>query len=148
MTVALNRPSSLAQALGYGGLIPFVGLAALVWLPDAGYSDRALAALLGYGVTILSFLGAIHWGFLMRDGSPQPSGLLLWGVLPSLLGWVALLLGTVPGLWLVAAGLWACFLVDRVVYPQRGASAWLPMRLMLTVVASLACATGALGVLR
>jgi Protein of unknown function (DUF3429) len=118
------------------------------WLQDP--PDRALgiAALLGYGATILSFLGAIHWGFAMRDASTQSTNLLVWGVIPSLLAWVALLLDPVAGLWLVAAGLWGCLAVDRVVYPRFGADAWLPMRLVLTLISSLSCVAGALGAMR
>jgi len=62
---------------------------------------------------------------------------------PSLTAWVALLLPLVFGLWLLAAGLWICWLVDRVVYPQLGLRSWLPMRLLLTIVASLCCIAAA-----
>jgi Protein of unknown function (DUF3429) len=145
---AFKTPTPWAQGLGYGGLIPFVGLASAIWFLDPADRSRSMAALLGYGATILSFLGAIHWGFAMRDASAPPRSLLVWGVLPSLLAWAALLVGPQAGLWLVAAGLWACLAVDRVVYTRFGAHAWLPMRLMLTVIASLSCAAGALGALR
>jgi hypothetical protein len=64
-------------------------------------------------------------------------------VVPSLLGWVALLLGQAPGLLLIAALLWACFAVDRVLYPRHQLQAWLPMRLRLTLVASVSCLAGA-----
>jgi Protein of unknown function (DUF3429) len=145
---AFKTPTPWAQGLGYGGLIPFVGLASAIWFLDPADRSRSMAALLGYGATILSFLGAIHWGFAMRDASAQSRSLLVWGVLPSLLAWAALLVRPQAGLWLVAAGLWACLAVDRVVYPRFGAQAWLPMRLMLTLIASLSCAAGALGALR
>ncbi len=67
-------PSPWAQRLGYGGLVPFVGLAAAVWLAPPGDWPLASMALLAYGATIASFLGAIHWGGLvMRDGPLQPA---------------------------------------------------------------------------
>lgn len=145
---ALSSPNQWAQGLGYGGLIPFAGLALAIWLLDPADRARSLSALLGYGATILSFLGAIHWGLAMREASGQPTGWLVWGVTPSLLAWVALLLNPAAGLWLIAAGLWACFLVDRMVYPKFGARAWLPMRLVLTMVASLSCIAGAMGAMQ
>jgi hypothetical protein len=144
MTAALgNNPSSAAQALGYAGLLPFVGLALASYLVVPEQQTELLSALRGYGATILSFLGAIHWGLTLRDATPS-TRLLLWGVLPSLLAWVALLLPMASGLWLLAAGLWACWAVDRQLYPRLGLSGWLPMRLVLTVLASLSCVAGAL----
>ena len=46
-------------------------------------SHWARMALLGYGATIASFLGAIHWGLVMREGLAQPVPSLLWGVVPA-----------------------------------------------------------------
>jgi len=105
-------------------------------------------ALLGYGATITSFLGAIHWGFVMRDGSKQSFVLLGWGVVPSLVAWIALLANPGPGLLVITGSLWACFAVDRLAYPRFQAQGWLPMRLALTVIASLSSMVGALGMLR
>jgi hypothetical protein len=136
-------PSVWALRLGYGGLIPFVSLAAALWVAPPGDWPLARMALLGYGGTISSFLGAIHWGLVMRDGLAQPVPSLLWGVVPSLLAWVALVLGHAPGLLLIAVVLWACFAVDRVLYPRYQLQAWLPMRLRLTLVASVSCLVGA-----
>ena len=82
--------------LGIAGLIPFFvcGLAALTGEPPN--NQRALLALIAYGAVILSFLGGVHWGFALDPSGAPPSqvqrarfGL---GVLPSLLGWVALLI--------------------------------------------------------
>ena len=149
MTVNIFKsPSQWAQRLGYSGLIPFVGFALAVWLQDPPDRDRSLSALQGYGATILSFLGAIHWGLSMRETSGQPTGWLVWGVTPGLVAWVALLLDPAVGLWLIAAGLWVCFVVDRMAYPKFGVRSWLPMRLVLTTVASLSCIAGALGVMQ
>ncbi len=148
MTAAAAGPSLWARRLGLGGLIPFVALAWALWLAWPPGWPPASTALLGYGATIASFLGAIHWGLVMREGSAQPLLSLLWGVVPSLLGWVALLLGPAPGLLLIAALLWACFAVDRAVYPRYQLQDWLPMRLSLTLVASVSCLVGAAALLR
>ena len=141
-------PSLWARRLGFCGLIPFVILAAALWVEGPGDWPLATVALLGYGATISSFLGAIHWGLVMRDGPAQSTPSLLWGVVPSLLGWLALLLGHAPGLLLIAALLWACFAVDRVLFPRYQLQAWLPMRLQLTLVASLSCVAGAAALLQ
>lgn len=131
-----STPSLWAQILGYSGLIPFVGLAFVVGLWPTNQAQAA-SALLGYGVTIASFLGAIHWGLTMREPQGPSTGMLVWGVVPSLMAWVALMLPTAHGLLLISLLLWACFAVDRVVYTRAGLRAWLPMRLLLTAIASL-----------
>jgi hypothetical protein len=100
-------------------------------------------ALAGYGAVIASFLGAIHWGLVMRDASKQSLSLLGWGVMPSLLDWGALLLSPATGLLVIAAVLWMCLAVDRVLYPRFQAQAWLPMRMALTCIASASCVAGA-----
>ena len=150
-------PSLWARRMGFGGLIPFVLLALAVWLADPAYRAFAGLALLGYGAVIASFLGAIHWGLVMRNtsinslnplDSPAPLAVLAWGVSPSLLAWAALMLGAVPGLWVVASLLWACYAADRVLYPRFQVQGWLPMRRTLTVVASASCLLGALGLMR
>lgn len=137
-----STPSVWAQSLGSGGLIPFIGLALMIWLWPM-HQAKAASSLLAYSATIASFLGAIHWGLAMRDPQGQSTSLLVWGVIPSLLAWVALMLPGAMGLLLIAALLWACFAVDRVVYTRAGLRAWLPMRLLLTAIASLSCIAGA-----
>jgi Protein of unknown function (DUF3429) len=104
---------------------------------------QSLHALLAYAASILSFLGAIHWGLVMRDQTPAHT-LLVWGVVPSLIAWVALLLPASAGLWLVVLGLCVCLAVDQRVYPRYGLRAWLKMRFLLTTVASLSCTAAAL----
>ena len=84
----------------------------------------------------------------MREAPAQPVPSLVWGVVPSLLGWMAVLLGHAQGLVLMAALLWACFAVDRALYPRHQVQAWLPMRLQLTLVASLSCLAAAVALAR
>jgi hypothetical protein len=148
MSTEMAGPSHWALGLGYGGLIPFVGLAAALWVTPPGERPLAAMALLGYGATIASFLGAIHWGLVMREGVAPPVPSLVWGVTPGLLGWAALLMGLAPGLLLMAAVLAAAFAVDRVLYPRYRLQAWLPMRLRLTLLAGGSCLAGAAAVLR
>ena len=143
-----SYPSLWARRMGFGGLIPFVLLALTVWLADPAYRAFAGLALLGYGAVIASFLGAIHWGLVMRNTSINSTAVLAWGVSPSLVAWVALMLGAVPGLLVVAGLLWACYAADRVLYPRFKVQGWLPMRWTLTVVASASCLLGALGLMR
>ena len=134
----------LALALGYGGLLPFVCGAIAVWVvgEDAGF--YAAIALAAYAATIVSFLGGIHWGLAFRHDAP-PTALLLWGVLPSLVAWVALLLHPALGLVALGAMLLLCLLVDRRIYRKEGVAHWLPLRQWLSAVAALSCLVGAAG---
>ncbi len=134
---------SWAQRLGLAGLAPFVAGSAAVWvLRDSAFSGYAGVALTAYAATIAAFLGGVHWGPALRTGGPTPIT-LIWGVLPQLVGWLALLMPTRPGLLTCAALIVACYVADRRLYPDEGLAAWLPMRLRLTVVAAACCVLGA-----
>ena len=125
-----------ASYLGYAGLMPFIGLSALIFFfPESHHKEFAIFCLLAYGATIVSFLGAIHWGLTMRQAIPN-KWLLAWGVVPSLLGWISLLLESELGLLLLATTLWLCFIVDYKIYPKFKLTHWLQIRLFLTFVAS------------
>lgn len=133
-----------AARLGYAGLLPFIALAAASWLAPAAYRAPAAFALLAYGASIASFLGAIHWGLAMRGPlTPQP-GPFVWGVFPSLTAWAALLLPLWQGLLTMALLLGICLAVDRRSYPAYGLNDWLGMRLHLTLVAAACLIAGSL----
>lgn len=134
-----SAPPLLARQLGFAGLIPFVALALAVWAQDPDAAD----ALVAYAATITSFLGAIHWGLSMREPQPDAKS-LLWGVIPSLVAWLALMMETDSALALLAALLVSCWLVDRRMYPRWGLEAWMTLRTPLTLVASLSCALSSL----
>ena len=143
-----DRVPALVTQLGYAGLIPFVALAPAIWLLDTKLSAHVGLALVGYGASITSFLGAIHWGLAMRETHPQRQASYVWGVIPSLIAWLALLQKPAVGLIVLAMLLWVCYAVDRATYTRYLVRSWLPMRLTLTVVASVSCAGGAIGLLR
>jgi len=100
------------EALGYGGLIPFIaGAAALGMWPGNDWIARALV---GYAAVIVTFLGAIHWGrVLARPEEAEASRLLQWGVIPSLLAWLALLPPPDVGLGLMLGLVTLVLVVDR-----------------------------------
>ncbi len=140
-----------AAWLGYGGLLPFV-LLALGILVDNQQAALFSAALIAYGAVILSFVGALHWGFAMalgefnaESGHRRRNETLVWSVVPALLAWPALLAPTAPASALLIAGFVAHYGQDRRLAAFASLPAWyLPMRLRLTVFACLCLATGAL----
>jgi len=136
MREQIKQPTPIAKLLGYTGLIPFVALSAFqLFFPSSPHQEIVTLSLIAYGATICSFLGAIHWGFAMQQITPNRN-LLLWGVTPSLLGWVSLVLGSTHGLLLLVATLWLSFVVDYKIYPKFELAPWLSMRFILTAVAS------------
>jgi len=141
---APSPPSDAAHRLGNAGLVPFIAGALLVWFvrPDARpYATLALSA---YAAVIVSFLGGIHWGIGFRESAPPPS-LFVWGIVPSLAAWLAVMMPANAGLVIHGVMLCVCYAVDRRVYPQHGLQRWLTLRFRLSAVAGLTCFIGAAG---
>ncbi len=113
------------RALTLAGALPFAGslLAALLWPERAGL---ALNVFIAYGALILSFLGGTRWGAGLLDGAG------FWryaeAVLPSLIGFAALLLHFRPALalGLLAAGFLIWWRIDRA--DQRWPAAYRRLR--------------------
>jgi hypothetical protein len=97
----MRQPFTTAILLSVAGLIPFI-VSAIAILFDPLEAPLAVQILISYGAVILSFIGAVHWGFALREtahpGAPLPPAvvgaerqLLTFGVVPALVGWVALI---------------------------------------------------------
>ncbi len=139
----VSAPSPLVLWLGYGGLVPFVALSLAVVVQPAMAQSPAqsvlLHALSAYGALIVSFLGGVHWGIAARAGAATARFHHAWGVIPSLLAWVALLLPNGWRLVALAATLALCLAVDASTYPRVGWATWLRLRWHLTLVATASC---------
>jgi hypothetical protein len=140
---SVPAPSPLVQRLGYGGLLPFVGLALAVVLQPAvaqGVAqDTWLHALASYAALIASFLGGVHWGMAAQADAAAARMHHAWGVVPSLLAWVALLLPVAWALVALASILALCLAVDINTYPRVGWATWVRLRWHLTLVAAACC---------
>jgi hypothetical protein len=132
-----NRIPTIAALLGYGGLIPFLGCVAAAWAGiPAGFP--AIEAFLAYAAVILAFLGGIHWGMALAPAGEDFALRLVVGVLPPLIGWLALLLPSPPALVMLAAGFALVLAWDRA-RGGRGTRGWyLRLRTNLSLVA-IAC---------
>lgn len=149
------RDTALVRTLGNAGLIPFVLLAALVWLVGPDLQPWVAMALVAYAALIASFLGGIHWGmgWLASQCDQQaqriPRALhaqrrhFLWGIVPSLLAWPGVLMPPFAGLAWLGFVLILCYLADRSLYARAGLQAWLTLRFRLSSVAALSCFIGA-----
>ena len=146
-TMSSSESLSLAASrLGFFGLVPFVGLAAATVFSPIEYEAMAAQALLAYGATILSFLGGIFWGGVLAKPD-LPVRERVWfvcvGVIPQLLGWIALLLPTPLGHALTAAGLLSLVALDRKAVRAGLAPEWfLRLRWKLSLAAAIAMIVG------
>ena len=141
-----SEPGRWVLRLGYAGLIPFVGSALLLFLVHDDVLALVAIALTSYAAVIASFLGGIHWGLALRENTPLRTFHLIWGVTPSLLAWVGVVMPAYAGLPLLALVLVVCYLVDRKTWPQAGLRQWMTLRFRLTTVSVLSCLLGAAAV--
>jgi|SRR5450830_1543205 len=131
--------------LGLAGVIPFLFFGVLPWL-QSDYAIISLYALLAYGAVILSFVGALHWAFAMMTPTISQSRrirIYLWSVIPALIGWIALLLPLRIGLLVVLLGFALhCVMDFKLVRVIQLPTWYLPLRFMLSMLASLGILSG------
>ncbi|CBQ70007.1 conserved hypothetical protein [Sporisorium reilianum SRZ2] len=146
---ARSITSEMAQAVpqpallwGSAGVIPYVSTAgASIWLArkehlvglglDKSMDSETASALLlhaqniqvGFGAVLLSFLGAIHWGFeFSKYGGRIGNARYAIGVLPLILGWPTTLLA--PQMALIAQ--WASFVAVWFIDLRATSAGWVP----------------------
>jgi len=131
----MTRPLPIfAILLGLAGLLPFAGCSLGALNPDVELAARSLLALVAYGAVILAFLGGVHWGFAL-DGSGTPTvrvqrlrfGL---GVVPSLVGWAALMVAVLGWPLLAAGMLIAAFVAETMVEARAARQGLMPVGYM------------------
>ena len=121
----------LAVLLSVLGLVPFIvcGLAALG--PDPTTADRMLSALIGYAAVTLAFAGGIHWGFELQSRQQDrfvERARLGLGIVPPLVGWIALLLPLVAASWVSLIVLIAAYIGAVLVEQEAAKRDLLPPR--------------------
>ncbi|NBN64212.1 DUF3429 family protein [Microvirga tunisiensis] len=162
LSTAPQRPADAAPAavpvpavwLGATGVIPFAA-PTLLLLVAPGLVPAPLAPLLplalaAYGAVILSFLGGVHWGLGLSASmagrtDPGLARRLVISVIPSLVGWVALLLPAATGLLLLALAFPLMLAVDLKAAREGAVPAWYPrLRIPLTACVTALLLAGAL----
>lgn len=144
------RPAIWLTASGY---LPFAAATLAIWLLPLEWRDLAHIAALGYGAVILSFLGGILWGLAIAEPSSAAAdtgrrrGLWLCiSVVPSLIGWVAIIIAGSAGLWLLTLAVAAMPAVDLAARRSQLAPSWyLRLRLPVSVAVTLTLGLAAIG---
>ena len=139
----------LAILLSALGLIPIIACGLVALGSDQPTADRMLSALIAYAAVTLAFAGGVHWGFELQsqqqDRFVQRARLGL-GVVPPLVGWIALLLPLVAASWLSLVLLIAAYIGTVLVEHRAGHQELVPLRYLwlrwsFTIVATAAMAT-------
>jgi len=129
--------------LGHAGLVPFLGCAALLFaIDDPAQAKVAEDALRYYAAVIASFLGAVHWGVAATDPEHQRAR-LRWGVMPSLVAWMLLLLPAKAAFYGFALLFAVILMVDRQLLPLPDPR-YRQLRLRLSIAVILTMLTAAL----
>ena len=117
---------------GVLGLVPVITLSVVIVHQSPKVHVEALAALLAYGAIILSFLGGVRWGIAISGFSQVPFTVQLCiSVVPSLVGWVAILIERPAGLVVLTVAFSLLLLMDNMI---SGAPVWYSrLRLLLSL---------------
>lgn len=123
-------------SFGILGLVPFAAIpfymySTGIYLPDLAFTQLA------YSASILSFIGGIRWGTLLKESNDWKE--YTYSILPSIAAWLALL---VPGRWAI---LWALSSLQGFAFydvTKPGYPLWFKgLRVLLTAISSLTLLT-------
>lgn len=129
----------MALVLGYLGLVPFVSLSLALWFTSAEITNSVNEALLLYSAIILSFMGAVHWGFASADAKKFNHKQLALSVIPALIAWFAAFFDASINYTILYIAFAALCLLDNISARDGLVPDWYPsLRVPLTAVVVLA----------
>ena len=120
--------------LGYGGWLPFA--LALTWSLTGPYPELGTPVLQAYAISIVTFVGALSWGWALSVPELHPDQqrrLLVWSVMPSLLSTSSVILPNPLQWWALALIYIGALRMDFVHNAfLQWPSEWLKLRTQLT----------------
>lgn len=126
-------PKHMALILGWGGVIPFIGAALVKNFGGPLMGIYALNSGTIYAGVIISFIGAVHWGYAIHSGQ---NWRYFWSVLPALAVVLVLSLAPILRVPFLILGLAICWIVDMITTLKGGfPKSYMTMRHGLTAVA-------------
>lgn len=131
----------LMQWLGYAGLIPFYVMVLALYVDLPLSADWLKKAILIYTVSIMSFLGAVHWGHAVSHvtlTNGERRRRLIWSVQPSIIAWLLTLLPHVIAIPTSIVLVIAVYAVDRFALNLLLPPVYLRLRLHLSLMVVLA----------
>lgn len=124
-----------AWCFGLAGLIPFFGLAGIAVMGPEQWRTVSQILLTQYGALILSFVGALHWGYAVLQEVQGGQAWLRYGysVVPALWAWLALQFPLLIGMQMLGLALIVCMAVDLVLLKRATLPVWFTrLRVILT----------------
>ena len=128
----------IALALGWGGVLPFIGAAAVKAWGSPIMAIYALSLGTIYAGVIICFIGALHWGAVVHDHTPKNHQIwrYIWSVLPALAVVPVLMVSPKLRIPFLIIGLLICWGVDVYTYRKGLWPKWfMQLRHGLTIVA-------------
>ncbi|MGR3779856.1 MAG: DUF3429 domain-containing protein [Albimonas sp.] len=130
-----------ALSVGVAAVAPFVILLLVALSTEIGVADRARFLMGAWGAVLLAFHGGCRWGFAAAGlGEGATWWTLSVGVVPPLLGFLALGVGGRAMLWIEAPAFVAVFAADVSLARAGGAPAWWPGLILPLLAICTACA--------
>ncbi|WP_177236288.1 DUF3429 domain-containing protein [Albimonas pacifica] len=135
-----------ALTVGVVAVAPFLALLLLALTSDIGLADRARYLMGAWGAILLAFHGGCRWGFAAAGlGEGATWWTLGVGVVPALLGLLALGVGGRAMLWIEAPAFVAVFAADVALARVGGTPGWWPgLILPLLTICTVCTMIGAL----
>ena len=124
------------QILGWLGILPFIFTSFFV-LFEIRFSLELKVLGLLYASSILGFLGAVYWGYLLKSEAHE-NILWAWGIATSLVAWLSLIVLFLFNNYLLASLILSLgFIISLIVdYKNFSSYSWyVNLRLKLTCVA-------------
>ena len=126
------------QILGWLGIIPFIFTSFFVFFEIRFSLELKVLGLL-YASSILGFLGAVYWGYLLKSETHE-SILWAWGIATSLVAWFSLIVIFLFNNYLLASLILSVgFIISLIVdYKNFSSYNWyVNLRIKLTCVATI-----------
>jgi hypothetical protein len=109
-----NRLPAAVEIAGYAGVVPFIlCLVGEVMLPGYEQRDLAQRIAVAYGAAVLTFAGAVHWGFALAGRLVWSPVRVIGAAVPAVVAAVAVVLGGQHGLALLVVGLGGLWLYEH-----------------------------------
>ena len=134
-----DKQIKLAHQLGFAGLLPFFFCLPANYFLNDPFRSFALDCFIAYSVVILTFTGAVHWGVALKAEENHNLGkVLAVSVLPSLLGWISLLLPQLFALIILTFAFPSVFIHERFSELSKLFPNWfMRLRIQLTMIVTL-----------
>lgn len=131
-----RQSSRLLHIATYATLALPTAMAIGLWYPQSPWRAWMIGSLLSHMALVLTFMGGLHWGIAMRyaaTNARMPMFHFVWGPLPGLFAWLALMADPVSALLLmIVVALWS-YWVDFKTWPGSGLGPWMQLRSLFTL---------------